>query len=58
MPNHPCPLCQQPGRRLEITSGDQSQRSVYFYRCAPCAHIWVLSEADPEAPAVDVIAHA
>ena len=54
MPHHLCPLCKQPGRLLDAGRTSPFARSVEYYRCDPCWHVWAHNTADPNGPAVPV----
>jgi hypothetical protein len=49
-----CPLCRQPGRRLEVSSSNPFAQVVDYYRCDPCGHVWWHNKGDPNSPAVNV----
>ena len=54
MPHRLCPICQQSGRALDVSSNSPFGQAVDYYRCDPCGHVWTHSRADPNAPAVNV----
>ena len=46
MPHTKCPQCSSPAREMARTS-QRGGRTVNYYRCQDCAHVWHVPRARP-----------